>query len=270
MTPDEVFFETVRAWRAHLATAVPGAARGEIDALLVLPTLAIPALLAAALFGRARRTGGARAYGRAATAVALAALMVFCLRMRGGGFHAIPLYVTLATLAVCLPWACGFRSPRIVAAAVVLAFAPAVGRALRDDSLAFHADDRRAASSPLTDAARYVATHTAPGERIAAFPTLPIVYLEAKRRPVTDGIYFLPWQAMREDRDPSLVSTCAQLEARPPRYVVLQETTIWRTFAWKDYAYCIDRFLKRAYEPVERPELHGLVLRRRDARPGLP
>jgi hypothetical protein len=266
--PDEVFFETLRAWRAYLAAAVPEAFRGDVYALLVLPTLAIPALLAAGLLGRARRTGGAEAFLRAAAAVALAALVVFSLRMRGSGFHAVPLYIAVATLAVFLPWACGFRSPGIIAAAVALAFAPALGRALWDESLAFHADDRRAASGVLANAARYVTAHTAPGERIAAFPTLPIVYLEAKRRPVTDGIFFLPWQAMREDRDPALDSTCSQLQARPPRYVVLQETTIWKTFAWRDYAYCIDRFLKKAYEPVDPSELHGLVLRRRDAGAG--
>jgi hypothetical protein len=257
-----------RLWRLRLSGAARDAFRGDPDALLVPPMLVALALLLAACLRRARDERGPAAVLRAAGLVALSLALFFSLRMRDGGFHALSLHATVAALAVVLPLAGGFRSPRGIAVAVACAFLPVLLWSARDDSFAFHANDRRASSGALTEAARYVSEHTNANERIAAFPTLPIVYLEAKRRPATDAIFYLPWQAMREDRDPSIVSVCSQLKARPPRYVVLQEATIWNSFAWTSYAYCIDRFLKTAYERVERPELSGLVLRLRE--PGRP
>jgi hypothetical protein len=264
LVPDAVIPEMIRLWQIRLSGAARDAFRGDPDALLVPPMLAVLGLLAAVCVRRARDEGGPCVAFRSAGLVALAAALVFSLRMRDGGFHALPLHIAVAAIAVVLPWAGGFRSPRRVAVFAACMFLPVLWQSTRDPSFEFHANDRQASSGALAQAAIYAREHTAPDERIAAFPTLPIVYLEAKRRPATDAVFFLPWQAMREDRDPTLTSVCTQLRARPPRYVVLQEATIWNTFAWRDYALCIDQFLKQAYEPVNRSELNGLVLRLRE------
>jgi len=45
----------------------------------------------------------------------------------------------------------------------------------------------------------------------------------------------------------------------------LQDEAIWGAYPWKDYASCIDAFLKSDYELVDGPEFGGLLLRRRNA-----
>jgi hypothetical protein len=267
LTPLTAFPETLRLWGLLFSGAPREAMRGDVDALLVPPLLVSFLLLAAVCVRRARATPGPGGFLRGGGLILLAALFVFSLRMRSGGFHALPLHLAVAAVAVVLPWAAGFRAPGLAAAAVALSFLPVLGRALADDSLAFDAAERRPAVPAVSEAARWVRAHTSPDECIAAFPTLPLVYLEARRRPATDTVFFLPWQAVREEQDPSVTSVCAQLAARPPRYVVLQETTIWGAFEWKVYARCVDRFLKKAYEPAGPPAVGGLVLVRRDARP---
>jgi hypothetical protein len=91
------------------------------------------------------------------------------------------------------------------------------------------------------------------------------VYLEARRRPATDSVYYLPWQAAWEAATPGRPSTCAQLRAHPPSFVAFQDGAIWSTFPWKDYSSCIDALLKSDYERVDVPELGGLLLRRKGA-----
>ena len=147
-----------------------------------------------------------------------------------------------------------------------LTFIPALSAAARHESLRFHEDSRLAADGAWLYVARYVEAHTEPDERIASYPIMPSVYLEARRRPATDSIYYLPWQAAWEAENQGRPSTCAQLRARPPRFVAFQEAAIWGVYPWKDYAACIDAFLKSDYERVDRPELGGLLLRRKGAR----
>ena len=147
-----------------------------------------------------------------------------------------------------------FRRPRLVATIVALVFIPALSAAARHESFRFHEDSRFAADGAWLHVARYVEAHTKPDERIASFPNMPSVYLEARRRPATDSVYYLPWQAAWEKENPSRPSTCAQLRAHAPRFVALQrEANIWGYFPWKDYAACIDAFLNSDYQRVDLP-----------------
>ena len=251
-------------WVAYVSHAIRDAAAGNIQALLLPPILVVIALL---VFVSFLRRGFARGPWQALALASLASLMVVSLRLvRGGEFRAIPLHIATFALAAVLPWAGSFRRPRLVATIVALTFIPALLAAARHESFRFHEDSRLVADGAWLHVARYVEAHTKPDERIASFPVMPSVYLEARRRPATDSVYYLPWQAVWEKENPSRTSTCAQLRAHAPRYVALQASTIWGYFPWDDYAACIDRFLKDEYETVDLPELGGLLLRRKEAR----
>jgi hypothetical protein len=263
-TPAGVLKEAAMGWGAYVFHAIRDAVEGSLAALLVPPVLAVTALVAFAALRRPRRGQGR---WRAIALVSLFCLLVFSLRIRGGDFRAIPLYVAICATATLLPCAAGFRRPRLVAGIVVLAFVPVLAAAARHESLRFHEDTRQAAEGAWWHVARYVETHASPDERIASYPIMPIVYLESHRRPATDSVFFLPWQAAWEEENPTRSSTCAQLRARPPRYVALQPGKIWGYFPWETYAACIDRFLKDEYEPVEDQELGGLLLRRKSTPP---
>ena len=243
--------------------AIRDAAAGNIQALL-LPLIFVVVLLLTFAAFRPRGSSRGVLHGLALTSLLL--LMVFSLRiLRGGDFRAIPLHIAIFAAAAVLPWAGSFPRPRLVAAILVLILVPAVSAALRHESFHFHEDSRLAADGAWLNAARYIEDHTKPDERIASFPLMPSVYLEARRRPATDSVYYLPWQAAWEAESPGRSSTCAQLRARPPTFVAFQDAVIWGHYPWKDYAACIDAFLKSDYEPVDRPELGGLLLRRRNA-----
>jgi len=259
--PASLVPETFRDWHRYLALAVPQALERRIDALLLPFVVVTTTLLTAAAyeFGR-RRSGRGRAFGLALLVV----LTVLFLRMRGGDFRSVPLYVTAAAAAVLVPWAAGPRVSKIAIALLAAAILPAAIKVVRHESFFFGEKDRVFAEGAWWHVARYVEAHTDPGERIAAFPTAPIVYLEARRRPATDSVFFLPWQSAWEAEHPERPSTCEQLKARRPRFVAIQEAVIWGYFPWKDYAACIHRFLESDYEPVDRPELGGLLLRRKE------
>lgn len=201
---------------------------------------------------------------QAPTLALLLSLMFFSLRIvRGGDFRAIPLHIAMFAAAAVLPWAGSFPRPRLAAAILVLVLIPALSAAARHESFRFHEDSRFVADGAWLHAARYIEAHTKPDERIASFPLMPSVYLEAKRRPAADSVYYLPWQAAWEAATPGRPSTCAQVRAHPPSFVTFQDGAIWGTYPWKDYASCIDAFLKSDYEPVDGPEFGGLLLRRR-------
>jgi hypothetical protein len=249
-------------WGSYFFHAIRDSAARDVAALLVPPILAVGALVAFAVLRRRRHAEG---FWRAMALVALYAFLVFSLRIRGGEFRAIPLYLAIFATAALLPWAGGFRREGLVAGIVVLSFLPLLAAAARHESLRFHDDTRQAAEGTWWHVARYIETHSGPDERIASYPIMPIVYLETHRRPATDSVFFLPWQAAWEEENPARPSTCTQLRARPPRYVALQYAKIWGYFPWDVYAGCIDRFLKDEYETVKDPELGGLLLERKSA-----
>ncbi len=249
-------------WGEYFSHAVHDAAAGKIQALLLPPILLVIALLVFASF---HRRGSPQAPWQAPALASLLSLMFFSLRiLRGGDFRAIPLHIAMFAAAAVLPWGGSFPRPRLVAAILVLALFPAISTAVRHESFRFHEDSRLAADGAWLHAARYIEAHTKPDERIASFPLMPSVYLEARRRPATDSVFYLPWQAAWEAATPGRPSTCAQLHAHPPSFVTFQDGAIWGTYPWKDYASCIDAFLKSDYELVDRPELGGLLLRRRN------
>jgi hypothetical protein len=117
----------------------------------------------------------------------------------------------------------------------------------------------------LLHAQAYIRSHTGPDERIAVFPAFPRVYLETRRLPAIDSVYFLPWQAMWEASRPFEKSTCAQLQRARPRFVVMVPSTIWGLFPWKDYAAGIDRYVKENYTKLPDARFGGLLWRRSDA-----
>ena len=250
-------------WGEYLSHAIRDASAGSIQALLLPLILVVIMLL---VFAGFRRRGLARTPWQAPALASLLSLMFFSLRIvRGGDFRAIPLHIAIFAAAAVLPWAGSFPRPRLVAAILVLVLIPAIWAAVQHESFQFHEDSRLAADGAWLLAARYIEAHTKPDERIASFPVNPGVYLEARRRPATDSVFYLPWQAAWEAATPGRPSTCAQLRAHPPSFVTLQDEAIWGAYPWKDYASCIDAFLKSDYELVDGPEFGGLLLRRRNA-----
>lgn len=185
-------------WLSHVRRFPADARSGDLGALLLPPVFVLTAaVIWLTVFALARRPrSGLRV--RLAAAGAIAGLLgaVLLLRMRGPGFHAIPLHVTIAA-AVPLVLVPMRRSLAAAAAtlALILSYVPAAILAVRHPSFSSSANDPRAASPLLYDIATYVREHTSAGERISAFAMPAIVYLQSRRRPATDSIFFLPWQA---------------------------------------------------------------------------
>ena len=262
-SPADVIWGSAKEWGQYLNHAIREFLAGNIQALLLPLILAVMGLVAFTSF---RWRGAIRSAGRATAVAALLTAMFLCLRiLRGGDFRAIPLHLAIFAAAAVLPWAGSFRRPQLVAAILALLLIPALSATVRHESFRFHEDSRLAADGGWLNAARYIEAHTKPDERIASFPLMPSVYLEAKRRPAADSIYYLPWQAAWEAATPGRTITCAQLRAHPPSFVTFQDAAIWGVFPWKDYASCVDAFLKSDYEAVEGPEFGGLLLKRKGA-----
>ena len=238
---------------------------GDLGAIILLPVFVLMAaviwLVAASSATRFR--SGPRARFAAVGVIAGLLGAIFLLRMRGPGFHAIPLHITVAAAAV-LVIAPQRRTLSAVAVtlALILSYVPAGSFAAGHPSYSFSADDPRIASPLLTDIATYVREHTSAGERISAFAMPAFVYLLARRHPATDSIFFLPWQAAWESERAPGPSTCSQLRAHAPRYVVLLPANVWNRYKWEDYASCIDSFLRKRYERVDDPSFAGHLLRR--------
>ena len=68
-------------------------------------------------------------------------------------------------------------------------------------------------------AARAYAATSRPTDRRAR--SAGSLYLDARRRPATDSIYYFHWQAAWEAERPGRASTCTQLRRSPPRFVFI-------------------------------------------------
>lgn len=244
---------TASDWRAHLATSLAGGAflRGH-EALLAVLGAAVACGLAV-LAGRSWRrlaSGG--------VALLLAATLALC-RVRGGASRGLGYDVVVLALAAVLlvvlarsrPWT------GVGAAAVVLGLA--VAAVSRDPSLRANPRSRSTYPPEAGAAAAYVSARTAPGERIASFPSTPGLYLLAHRRPAVDSIFYYPWQAEWERRSVRVPDTCARLESAAPRFVFVFPRPIWGVYPFEGYAPCLDALIRRKYRPVDGPGLGGLL-----------
>jgi len=136
--------------------------------------------------------------------------------------------------------------------------------------LLFAARDAEAWSSPAVTKeesgtfgaiARYVRTFSREDERFAAFPFPATMYLNARRRPATDSIYYFPWQAAWEAERPERESACAQIRRSPPRFVFIWPVPLWDRFQWgaENWGACIDGFVKARYARLRPEEFDGLL-----------
>lgn len=184
---------------------------------------------------------------------------------RGFNFRALPFLILVCASGALIGAAALAESPSLGRAAVFLAVpAPLLVLSLQDGI------NRIEVRSPLTwpyelrAVADHIRTHTSPDERIAAFPSAPRVYLETKRLPATDSVFFLPWQAKWEESRPLESSTCAQLRRARPRYVVINPERIWDLWPWAGYGACIDQFAKENYTKLPDERFGGLLWERTD------
>lgn len=179
-------------------------------------------------------------------------------RMRGPDARALSFYIlVLCLLGLSAGILLGARS-RLVGIASIASLGLVTGAtALRDPSL--RADPpalSQVVPADVVPAAIYVDEHTPVSERVAAFNATPGFYFLARRRPAVDGTYYLPWQAWWEESFPRVPDTLEQLRRNRPRFVYLFPWNVWDLFPWETYGREIDRYIKRAYRPVE-PERFG-------------
>jgi hypothetical protein len=248
-------------WGRYVRGAPEHIRHGELDAwFLVLAALSVIAVARAAGKARPDRRAGSRALlaFEAATWCALVA----SLRLRNGGFHGLPFYlVVLGVLSLVGAYGLADRRFRTTTVFLAATFGPA---------FLFAALDGPSWSSPRAGVwesgtfgavARYVRTHSREDERFAAFPFPASLYLDARRRPATDSIYYFPWQQAWEAQRPGRASTCTQLRRSPPRFVFIWPVPLWDRFQWgaENWGACIDSFVKERYSRLQPGEFGGLL-----------
>jgi hypothetical protein len=210
---------------------------------------------------------------RGAVATGELVVLLALSRLRGFEFRALPFLILVLTLGS-------------ISGGLLLA----VRRRLRDAALSglfvapivvfslLHRTTRVNASAPapwppqVAPIAEYIRSHTDPRERIAVFSVSPRLYLEARRHPATDSVFYLPWQARWDEVRTDRPTTCDQLRASRPRFVYYQTQTIWGTFEWSRYGACIDRFVRENYRPLPEPAFQNSLWERRPpaASPAIP
>jgi hypothetical protein len=191
-------------------------------------------------------------------------LILLVSRLRGFDFRALP-YFLLVLAAGSLTGSLLLASRQRLrdAAASALFVAPLAILSLR------HMSNRQDFPAPVPwppqvlPIAEYIRSHTGPSERIAAFSATPRLYLEARRHPSTDSVFYLPWQARWEEKNPGRQTTCEQLRSARPRFVFLLAPKIWGAFDWTVYGGCMDRFIRENYSPLPDPAFQGLLWERR-------
>ena len=235
---------------------------------LTFVLLAAGAVLATATLARGRRRPATGLSSlRLLLAPAAQLSLVFLLsRLRGFNFRALPfliLAITGASLSGALLLAsAGRRRGAVVALVATVVTAPLLVLSMRH--FTNRIDLLRPAIWPpqVSPIAEYVRTHTEPAERIAAFHLEPRIFLESRRRPATNAVFFLPWQAKWEALHPGEPTTCEQLGTSRPRFVFFQPSPVWG-MDWSGYAGCIDRFIRENYEPLPDPAFQGSLWIRR-------
>ncbi len=268
-TPGKLLASAVVEWFGYLGVAVRhGFIRGSIDARFALPVLVFCAILGWRTWKKSRgRLPPLSGRLQAMTLSVMVVLAVIVLRLRGGGFRALPFYILVLALGSVF-LAESFFSERnrkvLLTLLLVLPFAPLASAAVRHESMTWNVSRREEISGPFAPVADYIRQQTTPDERIAAFPVLTRVYLDALRRPATDSIYFLPWQALWEESRPVDKSTCSQLRSARPRFVVIRSDAIWGEWPWESYGACIDRFVKENYAKLPDERFRGLLWERSD------
>lgn len=252
-------------WERYVREGPEHILHGDLDSwFLVLAAVAIVAVGWAA--ARSRPTRGARAL--LAFEGATWCAVVASLRVRNGGFHAFPFYLVILGV-ICVVAASGFANRRFRPTTVFLA-------ATLGPALLFAALDRPSWSSPSAGgwesgtfgaAARYVRDHSREDERFAVFPFPSSLYLDARRRPATDSIYYFPWQEAWEAERPERQSACTQIRNFPPHFVFLWPVPLWDRFQWGtgNWGVCIDGFIKEHYSRVQSGNFAGLLW---ELRPG--
>lgn len=234
--------------------------------ILAFFLLAFGAVLATGLLaGRRRDPANGRSSRRHLMAGAAQLSLVLVLsRLRGFDFRALPFFL-LAITSGALSGALLLTSERRRRDAVSAALLAAPLLAFSALHFTNRIDVPRAATSPpqLGLIADFIRAHTEPEERVAAFNIFPRLFLESRRRPATNALVYLPWQARWEALHPEEPTACEQLRTARPRFVFLDPWRIWGAIDWSSYAGCMDRFIRENYEPLHDPAFQGLLWERR-------
>jgi hypothetical protein len=252
-------------WIGLLTGSGPGVGSGAIR----LATLAFVWLAAGTVAAVARLAS--RVSGHAVEAASGIALYLYFCRMRGFDFHALPFFICVIAIG-SLAGACLLvvRPVLLSRAAVAVFVGPLLVLCARNGVNQAWGRGRSSYPPQLLPIADFLRENTRPEERIAAFPLAPRLYLESRRRPATDSVYFLPWQARWEEQHPDLPTTCEQFRRASPRFVYLRPETIWGLFAWKDFAPCLDAAIRDRYRSLPDPRFGGLLWKRLDRSDGAP
>lgn len=190
-------------------------------------------------------------------------LILLVSRLRGFDFRALTLFIVILTIGALsggLLLATGRRLRD--AATCALFVAPLTVFSLR------HMTNRVDVSGPvpwppqIVPIAEYIQSQSGPAERIAVFNVTPRLYLESRRHPATDSLFYLPWQTRWEEKHPDRPTTCEQLRLARPRFVYLQTPKIWGAIDWSSYGGCIDQFVRENYRPLPDPAFQGLLWER--------
>lgn len=109
-----------------------------------------------------------------------------------------------------------------------------------------HSEDPYEALAEFKPFVDYVRRNSDENEKITVSNYAPIVYLLCEREPAQDSTYFLPWNIYWEETRGWGQDACAQIHAKPPRFIFLYRGNF--EGGWNPQ--CLVDFAKDAYHLV--------------------
>mgnify|MGYP001590940602 CR=1 FL=1 len=212
-----------------------------------------------------------------AALVACSFILLSALRLRSGAYHAAPYYLGAVSL---FAWSIGLAlsTRRLMIAIPVIAVVSLLGfdavhqvhryvpfswnesshsNAIVPSEPTFHSGLKMAGLQPTF---QYIIENTSPPEKIAAFPTLPIIYLKTKRLPAHSGVYYYPWNAKWEENKGS-TTTCNEVKHAMPKFIWLDRWKVWDRYEFGEFAKCLNEFITTNYRYVDRAKFPHLLHR---------
>lgn len=110
----------------------------------------------------------------------------------------------------------------------------------------------------------YIQAVTTNKDTIWYAPLDPAVYLANKRKPATRYMFYLPWQAAKDEINTNIIS---DLQHNRPKIIIFEaDASIWEKYKLKDYGSKIYSYIIQNYSPMDKNKdvLKNIYLRNSD------
>ena len=204
-------------------------------------------------------------------------MLVSTLRLRSGVYHAAPYYleaISLFAWSISLTLSTGTLMTAIPVVTVVAFLSyNSVQQINRYVPFSWNEDDHSIVMvqaeptfrsglkmTDLKPTFQYIIENTIPSDKIAAFPSLPIIYLKTKRLPAHSGVYYLPWNDKWEEGRGDF-KTCTQIKETFPKFIWLDRRKVWGRYEFANYAKCLEEFILANYNYIDKERYPNLLRR---------